>query len=170
LGVLANLEDLSIGFEPSYIDQKVRRSPSPTRTVLPALSSFRYEGSVEYIEDLVSHIDAPLLDNIWITFRCELTFSIPQVAQFMKRTTKFQALNEAHVYQHVYGIQVDSFPSTSYPGDKIGEKSGITILCKNDRQPSRLANVFTSLFPSIYIVEHLYIVPSSWQDDFDNSQ
>ena len=170
LGVLTKVEDLSIGFEPSYIDQKIWRSPSPTRTVFPALTRFRYEGSVEYIEDLVARIDTPLIDDIWITFRCEPTFSIPQVAQFMKRTTRFQALNEAHVNQHLYGIQVDSFPSSSYRSHKTSEKSGITFLCKNNRQPSRLANVFTSLFPSIYIVEHLYIVPSSWQEDFVNSQ
>jgi hypothetical protein len=44
-----------------------------------------------------------------------------------------------------------------------------------DWQISSVAQVFTSFFPSIYMVEHLYIygpqyLPSQWQDDIENMQ
>ena len=123
----------------------------------------------------MAQIDAPLLDFICITFQQEPTFNIPQLAQFMKRTTRFQALNEAHVHHLICSVEVDSFPLTPvYLNNESGEKSRLRITYKhnNNWQPSHLAHVLTSLFPSIYIVEHLYIhcistESPSLQDDSD---
>ena len=174
LAVLANLKSLTIEFESprSRPDQESRRPPPPTRTVLPALTRFEFRGASEYLEDLVARIDAPLLDSICITFFHQLIFDIPQLAQFMRRTTRFQALNEAHVDFDYYGVQVGSLPPTR----TFDEKSRLRISCRElDWQLSSLAQVFTSFFPSIYMVEHLYIygpryLPSQWQDDIENMQ
>ena len=90
----------------------------------------------------------------------------------MRRTTTFQALTEAQVHFDDYGIQVNSLPTTR----TFGETSKLGISCREwDWQLSSLAQVFTSFFPSIYMVEHLYIygprnLPTQWQDDIENGQ
>jgi hypothetical protein len=129
----------------------------PTRTVLPALTHFQFKGKSEYLEVLVAGIDAPLLDTICITFR-EIIFDIPKFAQFMRRATRFQELNETHVDFDYYDARVKSLPLTRTFNrlDIIEnfENSGLIITCKD------WSRVFASLFPSIYIVEHLYVYNS----------
>ena len=51
LSVLTSLESLRLGFEPSQSspDQESRRSPLPTRSVLPALEGFSFKGVNGYL-------------------------------------------------------------------------------------------------------------------------
>jgi hypothetical protein len=84
-----------------------------------------------------------LVDSIRIAFHLHVP-DIPQLTLFVRRSPKFQALNEAHVDFKAFGIGVTSFP----PG--FDERSGLSI-------DGTLSSIFTSLFPSIYMVEHLYI-------------
>jgi hypothetical protein len=152
LAVSANLESLTIGFESifSFRDWESRPLP-PTRTVFPALTRFRFNGVSEYLEDLVARVDAPLLDSISITFFRPSMSGIPQLAQFMRRTTRLEGLNEAHVYINCWSLQVKSFSSCE-------RNSGLIIgYGEMDWGLSSLVHVFTSLFPSLYVVEHLYI-------------
>jgi hypothetical protein len=128
LAVLANLKSLTIIFESplSRPDRERQVLPLPTRTILPALTRFEFKGVSEYLEDLVARIGAPLLDSIWVTFFHQLIFDIPQFAQFMRRTTWFQALNEAHVDFDNYGVQVGYLS----PTQTLGTKSGLRISCR----------------------------------------
>jgi hypothetical protein len=71
----------------------------------------------------------------------------------MRRTTKFDALNEAHVYFDYNGVQVCSLP----PKRIFDDEPGVRFLCLWDWRLSSLAKIFTSFFPSIFMVEHLYI-------------
>ena len=168
----ANLKSLTVAFKSplSCPDRKKRRSPPPqTRTVLPALIRFEFQGASEYLEDLLARIDTPMLNSIWVTLFSQLLFDIPQFSQFMERTITF---NEAHVDFDYNGVQVESPSSTQ----TSNETSGLRISCRElDWQLSSLAQVTTSFFPSIYTVEHLYIagslhLPSQWQDDVENMQ
>ena len=175
LAMLTNLKFLTLGFHSprSHSDQEGRRIPPPTRSVLPTLTRFQFKGVVEYLEDLVARIDTPLLDSIWITFFHQRTFDIPQLAHFMRRTPRFQELNEAYVD---FG---DSFVQVGYfsPTKTSDENSGLRIIsCEHLRWlfPS-LAHIFTSLFPSIHMVENLCIYepryfPRPWPDDPENMQ
>ena len=156
LAVMASLEFLTIKFESplSRPHNESRRPPPPTRTVLPALARLVFKGASEYLGDFVARIDAPLLDSIYITFFLQLVFNIPRLAQFMGRTKRFQILKEAHVYCDFYGGHVETLP----PTQPIHKRSVLKILCGElDRQLSSLAHVFSSFFPSIHLVEHLYI-------------
>ena len=177
LAVLANLKSLVIGFESplSLPDRESQYPLAPTRTALPALTRFEFKGVSKYLEGVVARIDAPLLDSIWITFFHQLIFDIPQLAQFIRRTTRFQAFNEAHVTFGDFDVQVESLPPTR----AFDEKSGLGISCTElDWQLSSLTQVFPSFFPSICMVERLYIyrayrrrtLPSQWQDDVENMQ
>jgi hypothetical protein len=113
----------------------------------------------------VARIDAPLLDFIWITLICQPVFDISQLVKFMRHTTRFQALNQAHVTFHHYCVQIEPFPPTPTPD----ENSGLRISCKESCwQLSSLAQVFTLFIPSICTVDHLYIYGAryilvSWQ-------
>jgi hypothetical protein len=173
LAVLANLESLTIEFESplSRPDRQSRRTSPPARTVLPALTRLGFKGVSEYMEDLMARIDTPLLDSIGITFFHQLIFDIPQFAQFMRRTARFQALDEAHVAFDYHGVRVEYLPRPF----SIDEVSGLRISCtKSDWQLSSVSQIFTSFFPSTDMVEHLYIYNSpnwaSWQDDIENMQ
>ena len=172
LAVLVNLKSLTIGFKSplSCPDRRSRRLPPKTRIVLPALTQFEFRGVSEYLEGFVSRIDAPLLGSIWVTFFHQLIYDVPQLAQFMRRSTRVEALKEAHVDFNHSGVHVGSLP----PSRTLDDRSRLSISCKKaEWQLSSLAQVFTSVFPSVYMVEHLYIcgsqyLPSRWQDDIEN--
>ena len=173
LAVLANLKSLIVEFgSPLSPTNSDSRPPAPPiRTVLPALTCFEFKGVSEYLEHLLARVDAPSLDSISITFFHQLIFDIPQLAQFMKRTTRFEALNEAHVDFGPSCVQVGYLPPQVFDG-----KSGLRILCGMlDLQLSSLTQVSTSFYPSISTVEHLYFygdryLLSQWQDDTENMQ
>ena len=174
LAVMPNLDYLTISFQSplSRPHRENRRPPPPIHTVLPALTRIEFKGASEYLEDFVSRIDTPLLDSIDITFFHQLIFDIPQLAPFMGRSTRFQELKEAHVRFDYNGIHVETHP----PRRPFSKRLGLGISCKAlDWQLSSLAQVITSFYPSIYMVEHLYIykpedLRSGWQVDFENIQ
>ena len=161
LSVLTSLESLVIEFESprSRPDRKSRRPPPPTRTLLPVLTQLGFKGVNEYLEDLVARIDAPLLDKLTITFFHQLIFDTPQLTQFISRTPKFKAHDEARVVFSNWDVTV-TLPQTFDGELKLG------ISCRqSDWQLSSLAQVCSSSFPQALIptVEHLYIQSESWQ-------
>jgi hypothetical protein len=175
LSTLTRLKFLYLGFKSpqSRPHQQRQRHPLPTRAVLPALSSFLFRGVSEYLEDLVSRIDAPQLGQVHISFFHQLIFDTPQLTQFIRRIPTVKAHDQAQarlVFSErlVYVI----FKRTHSEVFRLG------ILCgQSDWQLSSLAQICVSSFPQALIptVEHLYIVEDSrhrphWQDDFENSQ
>jgi hypothetical protein len=97
---LTRLETLFLNFESpeSFPVREHRRTPPPTRVLLPALTELNFYGISEYLEDLVVRIDTPLLDHLKITlFDFISDSSIAQLAQFINRTPKLKAHNEARV-------------------------------------------------------------------------
>jgi hypothetical protein len=55
------------------------------RALLPALTRFEFKGFCEYLEDFVARIDAPLLDDLNITFFYQFIFNTPQLAPIIGR-------------------------------------------------------------------------------------
>ena len=174
LSVLTRLESLVIRFEsPQCRPDWKRRLPQHRRTHLPVLTLFQFKGVSEYLEDLVARIDAPLLDKLVITFFNQLIFDTPQITQFICRSPKFKARDEARVVFSDSHVWVTfPFPQTSDGALELG------ISCSpSDWQLSSLAQVCCSSFPQALIpaVEHLYILKHrssrlSWQDDIESSQ
>ena len=162
LAALTNLKSLTIGSD--FFPDLEHQHSLPTRTFLPALIHFEFRGVSSYLENLVARIDAPLL-NSFITFLFRLIFDVPQLAQFMKRTTKFQALNEAHVDIDDYASRVDSFPPTQ-TFDKMSRFSISFEFAESPWPYEPAAQILTSFFPSLYIVEHLYIYGSRYFTEY----
>jgi hypothetical protein len=101
LSMLTSLETLHLGFDSqcprSSPDQESRRSPPPTRFVLPSLTDFWFEGVNEYLEDLVSRIDAPQLCRLLTNFLHDTGFNTPELIQFISRTPTLGAFDEARL-------------------------------------------------------------------------
>jgi hypothetical protein len=99
LFVLSSLRTLCLEFQSSRLrpDRKTRGLPPPKRSVFPALDFFRFKGVTEYLEDIVTFIDAPQLKTLDITSFNQIDFDSPQLARFINCAPKLRACNEAHV-------------------------------------------------------------------------
>jgi hypothetical protein len=157
LSMLSSLEWLSLGFESpqSCPAWRSRRPPPSKRSIIPSLTSFDFIGVSEYLEDLVTYIDAPQLDYTRITFFNQIDFDIPQLAQFIGRTPAFRACDEAHVQFGDIHVDVEL---TSQTHGSDNATSWIEISCKEpDWQLSSIAQVCNSSLPPISTIEDLYI-------------
>jgi hypothetical protein len=171
LSALTRLETLNIGFESprSRPDRITRRPPPLTRILLPALGSLWFSGVSEYLEDFVARIDAPLLKKLEMTFFHQLIFDIPQLTQFIGRTSQFKTYDNLRVLFSGGIVWVTL-------GRTFVEELEYRILCsRSDWLLSSMAQLCSSffrqaLFPAL---EHLYIMEdglSDWQDDIESSQ
>ena len=171
LSTSTRLEELALDFK-SPLSLPVRRPHPPTRSTLPALTSFWFKGVSEYLEDLVARIDAPLLHRFGIRFFHQLIFDTPQLAQFLARTPNIQSPVEARIVFSYRYVEV-TFPQI-VPGDFL---LGIGCCGQLDWQLSSLAQVCNSSLPEAFIsmVQHLYIYERRysepcWQDDIEDCQ
>ncbi len=57
---------------------------------------FEFKGVIEYLEDLVTYIDGPQLNDFQIALFNQIDFDGPQLAQFISRTTALGCFG-AHV-------------------------------------------------------------------------
>ena len=67
------------------------------RIVLPTLTRLKYRGSSKYLDCFVSRVDAPILDNIDITFFYQPTMDASQLGRFIERTELQTSLDQADV-------------------------------------------------------------------------
>jgi len=77
--------------------------PPVTRTVLPALTHFHFQGAGEYLEDLVGRIDGPrLIEITTIYFNQVVDSQIAQLPKFIDRSVgpKLNLLKHARVTFH----------------------------------------------------------------------
>ena len=172
LSVLTRLEKLIIEFDSPQCrpDRNSRRPPSHTRILLPVLTSFQFKEVGEYFEDLVARIDAPLLNDLEITFFHQLTFHTPQLTQFISRTPRFKSYDGARVVFSELEARI-TLSQTFDETLKLGILSN-----KSEWQLSSLAEIRSS-FPqdffhtveSLHILENEYWRPD-WQDDIENNQ
>jgi hypothetical protein len=160
ISVLSSLEVLLVEFE-SHQSRPNRETHSPRskRSVIPALHSLRFKGVIEYLEDLVTGIDTPQLNNMQITFFNQIDFDTPRLAQFINRTPKL-GKRDATVQFHVDVARVRLSPGNLE----------IAISCKEpDWQLSSIEQICNSFWHPLSTVEVLYIdrhyLPLAWKDD-----
>ena len=171
LSTLTSLEYLLFEFVSplSCPDQASRRPPPSTRSVLPVLPFFSFRGVSKYLEDLVACIDAPRLNNFYITFLNDIPFDAQQLMRFISRTPTSRALDIARINLRNDRASLRFTSQTS--GDR---KLSVSILCQGlGRQVSSLEQVCTSCLPSLSMLEDLYVCedptsPPDWKDDIEN--
>jgi hypothetical protein len=170
LSTLTRLKELDLTFKSprSRPDQESRRPPLPTRTLLPSLTDFSFDGASDYLEDFVARIDAPLLNRVTIEVFHQVTFDTPQLAQFISRIPHLRARDEARV------LFSDDKVSITLPGP-VDEGLDLEVRCGQlDLQLSFVAQACIRSFPQALIitVERLYIWywPDDRPDNVENSK
>jgi hypothetical protein len=131
----------------------------------------RFEGTCEYLDDLVALIDAPLLVNLAITFFHQLTFETRQLTQFINRAPNFRKHNKAELFFSDREASVTLLQT-------FERRLELGISCRQSGwQLSSLAQFCNSSLHEALIpaVEHLYIFENRlsrvhWQDDIESSQ
>jgi hypothetical protein len=157
LSVLSSLKNLSLEFEShqSRPDWGSRRPPPLKRSVIPSLTRLFFKGVSEYLEDLVTCIDAPQLGDFQIVFFNQIDFDTARFAQFIGRTSKFRARDLALVQ---FDDSTVSFELTYGLYRPDINASWIEISCKeSDWQLSSIAQVCNSFLPTPSIVEDFYV-------------
>ena len=99
LAALPTLEEISVGFrwqDPEFRPDPIN-PPHRTRVILPALTHFHFNGASEYLEDFVSRIDTPLLDDLNIVFFQHHILHIQQLYGLISRSESFKRLKKAYI-------------------------------------------------------------------------
>jgi hypothetical protein len=133
LPVLSSLKALYLKFRSpeSRPVSESRSLPSIKRSILPALTSFDFQGATEYLEELVANIDTPQLNELDITLFNQI--GTPRLAQFINRTS-LTAGDIAGVA--FYGLKVQA----------LVRNLRISILCPEpDRQFSSVTQIYKPL-------------------------
>ena len=172
LSTLTSLERLSLGFESprSRPDWANRRLPPPTRSVLPVLTYFSFKGACEYLEDVVTCINAPRLNKLHIILFNQIIFDMPQFTQFISRSPTLETFEKAFVAFVGRAASVKLSPQTSGHGTL-----NMRIPCiELDWQVSSVEQVCTSCVPPLSTLEDLYIFESPnskpvWKDNIENT-
>ena len=91
LSEMAQLKSLRLHFIPPNTHERSIDVTLPSRAILPSLTKFEFKGNCEYVEDLVSRIDAPALEQINVTFFEQPAFGITRLTRFIGRTKEVKS-------------------------------------------------------------------------------
>jgi len=160
LSSLVRLRSLTLGFlsPRSRPDGATRRPPPLIRAILPDLVYLEFKGTSEYLEDLVTRVDTPHLNETHVTFLNQLVFDTPRFHQFLSRAEQFESPNRADVTFDTRNVVVSLSPSMTIVDPE--EDAGILfrISCTDlDWQLSSVTQVCTPSLPPLSTLEHLYI-------------
>ena len=162
LSVLPGLRSLTLGFQSpqSRPDRESRSLPPLKRSILSALRTFHFKGVTEYLEQLMTHIDAPRLGELDIAFFNQIDFDIPQLARFINST-----LNRK-IWDVYVQFDDDQVCARLVLTDRTFE---IAISCKDpDWQLSSIEQIFNSSVYLLSTADGLYIedghLEQVWKD------
>ncbi|KAH9171624.1 hypothetical protein EDB89DRAFT_2229829 [Lactarius sanguifluus] len=179
------LQSLSLHFlSPSSRPSHVGISPLPGERIgLPALSRFKFQGTSEYLNDLVTRIDASRLGDIEVRFFNQLIFHISQLSCFINRIEMQKSCRRAEILSSEHSITItitqleDHAPSHAHFTQlevRPSARLTLQISCEQlDWQLSSMAQICDQLSSSGFLlgVGDLRInmtQSSSGQDDADS--
>ena len=124
----------------------------PCRAVLPALKFFEFCGTSEDLEGLLSSTEAPVLQDIDITFFNQATiFDTSQFVQFLSRTDRQRSQDSARLHCSESDISVALF-------QQMRHQMTLRVRCMSpDWQLSCMAEICANLFPIVSDVRRLDI-------------
>ena len=96
---MSRLESLGLGFQypRSQAHRASRHPPSLTRVVLPNLTFFYFGGDIEYLEDILSQIETPILNQSNLYLFNKLLFDTPPLGYFIRRTRTFVTIHKVRL-------------------------------------------------------------------------
>ncbi|KAH9066855.1 hypothetical protein EDB87DRAFT_1588593 [Lactarius vividus] len=170
LSRMAQLQSLSLHFlSPASSPGHIGISPFPgERVVLPVLSYFKFRGTSEYLNDLVTRIDAPRLVDIQVRFFNQLIFHISQLVQFIDRIE----MQKSH--RRVDIVSFKHFVSICFTRPGAPTQLRLRVSCDQlDWQLSAITQIWDQLSPRLSRIEGLGIYTtqlSNGQDDMNREQ
>jgi hypothetical protein len=161
LSLMPQLEMLLINFHFAVtsrdVERQLTRMPITTHLTLPNLRSFTLQAVSAYSEAVLSRITASRLEIIQICYPKQLTFSVPQLAQFMGRigTENFR-FDRATLGFYGERVYVSVNPRETNIQD---DAFSLNIDCWHlDLQVSSVAQIFNALSQIFSVVGHLTLV------------
>jgi hypothetical protein len=159
LSMLLGLESLELGLKhPRCRAHRGSRHPPPlTRVVFPNLTFLSFNGEIEYLEDVLSQIETPMLNETNFCFFNQLVFDTPLLAHFIRRTERFMKIYAACVefFNSAIGVTLSEREEMD---DHNGKALELRISCKSlDWQLSAVAQVLNTFLPSLPTFESLEI-------------
>ncbi|KAI0284791.1 hypothetical protein BC826DRAFT_143458 [Russula brevipes] len=102
LSPLKRLELLELRVGPDTMPLPDQPGPPPqARAVLPALTTFSFQGVSDYLEDFVARIDTPVLSRLYLSLELDYhVLSIPHLGQFVGRARRLKPSKAARVSFH----------------------------------------------------------------------
>jgi len=173
LSALASLKSLRLHFQypqpRTVLESRCPRPRPSTRSVLLSLTKILFKGASEYLEEILTQIDAPRLDQMRITFFNHIIFDTPQLSQFISRRPTLRAPEKGQIGFNSKAI-VFKFPSQT--SDYVLDVQ--PPYTASGWQPLSLERVCTSSLPPLSTLEDLYVVEDPylrprWQDDVENT-
>ena len=108
LSMLPRLTSLSLEFQhPRSRAHRANRHPLPlTPIIFPNLTFLGFFGDIEYLEDILSRIETPILNESYFGFFNQLVFDTPLLGRFIRRTETFRTIHRARVefFSWVVGV------------------------------------------------------------------
>ena len=154
LSTLTKLEELALGFPTFHLPQPSQGLPQVPSTVLPALTSFLFRGDCLYLEDFVTRIALPLLDNLDVTFFRWPIVNSPPLREFVNCVETLNTHHRADLSFHDDFVII----TLSRQGLADGRTIKLGILCSSlDMQHLNLMQLWSLCLPSLPTLEHLYI-------------
>jgi hypothetical protein len=156
LSLMPQLEILGIAFYFAVpnrdVERQLMRTPIMTHVALPNLRTFIFWAVSAYSEAVLSRITASRLENFEISYPKQLTFSVPELLQFMGRTENLR-FDRAMFGFDSEGVYVEvNPPETNMPDDAFF----INVDCWHlDWQVSSVAQISNALSQVFSAVEHL---------------
>lgn len=161
LAALPRLERFIIEFQSATSRPDQTRPPPVRRTVLPSLHCFQFSGASEYVEDLVSRIDSPHLDQIRIVYLNQLVdLQVVHLSKFIDRSVGPKLTRFKHVQVTFFGDHVtfNTYPRAHFP-DSDKRRARISILCQGvDWQVSHIAQVLSHFSTTLSNAAHLKLM------------
>jgi hypothetical protein len=134
------------------VERQLMRTPIMTHVTLPNLRSFSFKAVSAYSEAVLSRITASRLEDFQICYPKQLTFSVPELLQFMGRSENLR-FDRAEFHFSSERVYVAVNPlETNMPEDAFS----INVDCWHlDWQVSSVAQIFNALSQIFSAVEHL---------------
>jgi len=171
LSMLPSLGSLILGFRyPRSQAHRANRHPPPlTRVVFPGLTFLRFGGDIEYLEDILSQIETPMLNESYFWLFNQLVFDTPLLGYFIRRTETFITTHTARVIFSSRYVMVILWGQEEMANNDV-ETLSFSISCKPlDWQLSALPQVLNSFLSSLSTLDSLEIeVPhEDWEGEIE---
>ena len=157
LATLPRLHTFGIGSKSATPRPDQIHPPPVTRTVLPALTDFAFDGASRYMEDLVSRIDVPQLNAVHICYVIELVdFQVAQFAKFIDRSVDPKLTQFRYAQISFYSYLVTFNLNTSCHANGPHPDPPYAIRCQGiDRQVLHMTQLLNHVSATLSNVVHL---------------